>query len=194
MTDRQILWRVELPLAMPGDHRRAADRDGVSTVAIATLAIFARAGGLGEPDLRSSNLSFPTNIIIAAAIAIVMALALRPRRWSWCSGWPLRGGGEDAVTASPRRSSTHSGARSNSSSSSASRHQAGTWSAGSTRLELALTQLEVTAVALGWSIAIALPVGLLLGHRGRGEFFAVGFGNAGRAIPELAVIASCSRR
>jgi osmoprotectant transport system permease protein len=52
----------------------------------------------------------------------------------------------------------------------------------------ARTQLEVTAVALGGSIAIALPAGLVLGHLGRGEFFAVGFGNAGRAVPEIAVV------
>ena len=52
----------------------------------------------------------------------------------------------------------------------------------------ARTQLEVSAVALGGSVAIALPAGLVLGHLGRGEFFAVGFGNAGRAVPEIAVV------
>ena len=34
-----------------------------------------------------------------------------------------------------------------------------------------------------------LPLGLYLGHRGKGELLAVGIGNAGRAIPELALIA-----
>jgi osmoprotectant transport system permease protein len=38
------------------------------------------------------------------------------------------------------------------------------------------------------SLAIALPIGAWFGHLGRGEFLAIGFGNAGRAIPELAVI------
>jgi osmoprotectant transport system permease protein len=52
----------------------------------------------------------------------------------------------------------------------------------------ARTQLEVTALALALALAIALPVGLVLGHLGRGEFFAIGFGNAGRAVPEIAVI------
>jgi osmoprotectant transport system permease protein len=56
-------------------------------------------------------------------------------------------------------------------------------------VELALTQLEVTVLALALSLAVALPIGLYLGHRGTGEFFAVGLGNAGRAIPELALIA-----
>jgi osmoprotectant transport system permease protein len=36
---------------------------------------------------------------------------------------------------------------------------------------------------------IALPIGLYLGHRGSGELFATVIGNAGRAIPELALIA-----
>lgn len=52
----------------------------------------------------------------------------------------------------------------------------------------ARTQLEVTAVALGGALAIALPVGLVLGHIGKGEVFAVGFGNAGRAVPEIVVL------
>jgi osmoprotectant transport system permease protein len=56
-------------------------------------------------------------------------------------------------------------------------------------LELALTQLEVTVLALALSLIIALPLGLYLGHRGVGEFLAVGLGNAGRAVPELALIA-----
>jgi osmoprotectant transport system permease protein len=54
--------------------------------------------------------------------------------------------------------------------------------------QFARTQLEVSAVALALALAIALPAGLLLGHMGKGEFFAVGFGNAGRAVPEIAVI------
>jgi osmoprotectant transport system permease protein len=52
----------------------------------------------------------------------------------------------------------------------------------------ARTQLEVTAVALGGALAVALPIGLVLGHIGKGELFAVGFGNAGRAVPEIALI------
>jgi osmoprotectant transport system permease protein len=52
----------------------------------------------------------------------------------------------------------------------------------------ARTQLEVSAVALGGALAVGLPIGLVLGHLGRGEYFAVGFGNAGRAVPEIAVV------
>lgn len=56
-------------------------------------------------------------------------------------------------------------------------------------IELTLTQLEVTVLALALALVVALPLGLYLGHRGRGEVLAVGLGNAGRAIPELALIA-----
>lgn len=51
------------------------------------------------------------------------------------------------------------------------------------------TQLAISVVALAIAIAIALPIGLYLGHRGVGEFLAVAVGNAGRAVPELALIA-----
>ncbi len=74
-TDRQILWRVELPLATPeiiAGLRIAT----VSTMAIATLAVFIGAGGLGDQIYRSGNLVFPTSIIIAGGIAIAMALLL----------------------------------------------------------------------------------------------------------------------
>lgn len=56
-------------------------------------------------------------------------------------------------------------------------------------IELTLTQLEVTLLALALALFVALPVGLYLGHRGTGELLAIGIGNAGRAIPELALIA-----
>ena len=74
LTERQILWKVEIPLALPeivAGLRIAT----VSTVAIATLAVFAHAGGLGTQIYGSGNLSFPTSIVIAGSIAILMALA-----------------------------------------------------------------------------------------------------------------------
>jgi osmoprotectant transport system permease protein len=47
----------------------------------------------------------------------------------------------------------------------------------------------VTILALLLALAIALPAALYFGHRGVGELVAVGIGNAGRAVPELALIA-----
>ncbi len=73
LTDRQILWKVELPLAVPeivAGLRIAT----VSTVAIATLAVFAGGGGLGTQIYGGGNLDFLTSIILAGGIAIFMAL------------------------------------------------------------------------------------------------------------------------
>jgi osmoprotectant transport system permease protein len=75
LSERQILWRVELPLATPeivAGMRIAT----VSTVAIATLAVFIGAGGLGTQIYGSGNLTFPTSVIIAGTIAVGMALGL----------------------------------------------------------------------------------------------------------------------
>lgn len=71
LTARQLLWRVELPLATPeivAGLRIAT----VSTVALATLAVFAGGGGLGDPIY--AHIVFKTNIIIAGGIAILMAI------------------------------------------------------------------------------------------------------------------------
>jgi osmoprotectant transport system permease protein len=55
--------------------------------------------------------------------------------------------------------------------------------------ELMWTQIWISALALAVAVAIAVPVGLYFGHRGAGELLAVAIGNAGRAVPELALIA-----
>ncbi len=73
MTERQLLWRVEMPLAVPeivAGLRIAT----VSTVALATLAFLAGAGGLGEK--LYAQVSFTTNIILVGVLAIGMALVL----------------------------------------------------------------------------------------------------------------------
>jgi osmoprotectant transport system permease protein len=56
-------------------------------------------------------------------------------------------------------------------------------------VELTVNQIELTLLALALSLLVALPIGLYLGHRGTGELFATVIGNAGRAVPELALIA-----
>jgi osmoprotectant transport system permease protein len=73
LTERQILWKVELPLATP-EIAAGLQIATVSTVAIATLAVFAGGGGLGT--LIKSDLTFKTNLILAGGIAFLMAIAL----------------------------------------------------------------------------------------------------------------------
>jgi osmoprotectant transport system permease protein len=49
--------------------------------------------------------------------------------------------------------------------------------------------LELSGAALGIALVLALPLGLWLGHRHRGLFFAASVSNVGRALPSLVLIA-----
>ena len=55
--------------------------------------------------------------------------------------------------------------------------------------QLMWPQIWLSVLALAIACAIAIPVGVYFGHRGTGELLAVAIGNAGRAIPELVLIA-----
>jgi osmoprotectant transport system permease protein len=52
----------------------------------------------------------------------------------------------------------------------------------------ALDQLELSAAALGIALAVALPLGILLGHVHRGSTLAIGASIVGRALPILVLI------
>lgn len=55
--------------------------------------------------------------------------------------------------------------------------------------ELAQGHMAVSLVAIALGILIAVPVGLWLGHIGKGEFAAISVSNVGRAVPSLALLA-----
>jgi osmoprotectant transport system permease protein len=75
LTDRQLLWRVELPLAIP-DIVAGLRIATTSTVGLATLAVFAGAGGLGEQIVSGSNITFKTGVVVAGGLAVLMAFTL----------------------------------------------------------------------------------------------------------------------
>jgi osmoprotectant transport system permease protein len=52
-----------------------------------------------------------------------------------------------------------------------------------------LDQIALSSAALGIAIAIALPLGIVLGHYHRGSFVAISVSNLGRALPSLVLIA-----
>jgi osmoprotectant transport system permease protein len=52
-----------------------------------------------------------------------------------------------------------------------------------------LEQLVLSATAIGIALAIALPLGVVLGHLHRGSFVAISISNFGRALPSLVLIA-----
>jgi len=71
-TDRQVLWRVELPLALPeiiAGLRIAA----TTTVGLATLAFFAGAGGLGGEIF--ADITFKSNVVTAGVLCLLLAIA-----------------------------------------------------------------------------------------------------------------------
>jgi osmoprotectant transport system permease protein len=52
-----------------------------------------------------------------------------------------------------------------------------------------LEQLGLSATAIGIALAVALPLGVVLGHLHRGSFVAISISNFGRALPSLVLIA-----
>ncbi len=51
-----------------------------------------------------------------------------------------------------------------------------------------LEHLQISSSAIGLALLIALPIGLYIGHTGRGAFLAVSVANIGRAVPSYAVL------
>jgi osmoprotectant transport system permease protein len=73
LTERQLLWRVELPLAVP--EILAGLRIAITTtVGLATLAFFAGAGGLGQEIY--ADISFKSNVVTAGGLAVLLAAVL----------------------------------------------------------------------------------------------------------------------
>ena len=54
----------------------------------------------------------------------------------------------------------------------------------------ALEQLELSGAALGIAVALALPLGVVLGHFHRGSTIAIGASIVGRGLPSLVLIAA----
>jgi osmoprotectant transport system permease protein len=73
LTDRQVLWRVELPLALP-EIMAGLRVASTTTVGLATLAFFAGAGGLGGSIF--SNITFKSNVIVAGGLCVLLAVVL----------------------------------------------------------------------------------------------------------------------
>jgi osmoprotectant transport system permease protein len=73
LTDRQLLWRVEVPLALP-EILAGLRIATTTTVGLATLAFFAGAGGLGEQIF--ADITFKSNVVVAGGLAVLLAAAL----------------------------------------------------------------------------------------------------------------------
>lgn len=73
LTDRQLLWRVEVPLALP-EIMAGLRIATTTTVGLATLVFFAGAGGLGEQIF--ADITFKSNVVVAGGLAVLLAAAL----------------------------------------------------------------------------------------------------------------------
>ena len=73
-TRRQLLWRVEFPLAMPAIAAgiRVAT---VSTIGLITVAALIGKGGLGQLIVEGLRILYPTEILTGALASLLFALA-----------------------------------------------------------------------------------------------------------------------
>jgi len=70
LTARQLLWRVELPLALP-EIMAGLRIATTTTIGLATLAFFAGGGGLGA--VIEQQLFFKSNVVVAGGLAVLLA-------------------------------------------------------------------------------------------------------------------------
>jgi osmoprotectant transport system permease protein len=73
LTARQLLWRVELPLALP-EIMAGLRIAFTTTVGLAALAFLAGAGGLGAAIF--SDFQFRSNVLVAGGLAVALAVLL----------------------------------------------------------------------------------------------------------------------
>jgi osmoprotectant transport system permease protein len=56
-------------------------------------------------------------------------------------------------------------------------------------LEFTWEHVKLSGAAILVACAVSIPIGLVLGHAGKGELLAISISNVGRAVPSLALIA-----
>jgi osmoprotectant transport system permease protein len=74
LTERQLLWRVELPVAVPAIIAGVRSAT-VTTIGLATIAALVIDEGLGAPIFEAIPTSFNTELIAAGGLAIALAVA-----------------------------------------------------------------------------------------------------------------------
>jgi osmoprotectant transport system permease protein len=72
-TSRQLLWRVELPLALPAIVAGVRIAT-VSTIGLVTIGALIGRGGLGQFILEGLSVFFYTQILLGAVLSVALAL------------------------------------------------------------------------------------------------------------------------
>ena len=165
------LIRIELPLALPSIFAglRVAT---VSTIGIVTITAVIGLGGLGQLILRGLIESFHTPLVVATALCIVLALfadLAHCRHTAHCG--PLVPARMSLLQATLQWLIDPA-------------HWQGI-DGIPTRVGEQV-HLSIESVAIG--AAIALPVGIVLGHYGRFGNLAINISNVGRAVPSFGIL------
>ena len=183
LTRSQILFRVELPMALPtifAGMRIAAS----STVGIAGFAFFAGAGGLGAEIFADPT--FQGNVVAASLLMVAARDGARAGRAAHpARRHPVGAGGGPMILAAlgPFGDAIEFIFHERES-------QAGTVRVGGLgeMLELTWTHIQLALVATLIATAFAMPLGIWLGHIGRYQFLATSTSNIGRAVPALGLV------
>ena len=240
LTDRQLLWRVELPLAVP-EILAGLRIATTTTIGLATLAFLAGGGGLGVELASGADRVFKSNVAIVGVLATLLAaafdlliLAVQKLATPWQRPEAKRRGGMVRALASLLGTAlrplaavlgsrifgrgllvlvvvafvvllvvligplTEAAAGFVAAAGDAINFvlypresvSEGVMVGGTAEMiDLTLAHLLVSAVAVVAAVALFVPLGLYLGHKGRGEFLAISASNIGRAVPSLALMA-----
>jgi osmoprotectant transport system permease protein len=73
LTERQLLWRVELPLAVP-EILAGVQVATVTVISLATVGAFIVDEGLGDPIFKALQTSFNTELIAAGVLTTLLAI------------------------------------------------------------------------------------------------------------------------
>ena len=165
------LVRVELPLAMPVIFAGLRVVT-VSNIALVSVGAVIGGGALGQLFDRGLNSAFLTPIIVGLVLSLLLALVADAMILLIQRGSPALGAGTESwhePVELPAGPGELDRARAGSSTCCSS-----TW----------LTPSAAVAIAA----VIGIPLGILIGHTGRGSFLVIGLSNAARAIPSLGLL------
>ena len=91
-TRRQVLWQVELPLAL-GVIVAGVRVATITTVGLVTVTALIGQGGLGQFILEGIQRFFPTPLIVGASLSVLLAITLDGilvRLEHWAAPWERR--------------------------------------------------------------------------------------------------------
>ena len=174
----RLLWRVELPLALPtimGGVRVAT----VSAVALTTVGAILDYGGLGSLLIEGSSTNFKAQVLFTSVLCVAARGGARPAPGRPAAGaHPLATDGGVAMINDVFAWLT----------------DGSNWvgDGGDQALTRLYEHLLLTVVSVVMAMVVGLPLAVWLGHRGRGGTLAVNVSNIGRAIPIVALLALLS--